>query len=664
MGLVGVKFLRVPPEIIKQNYRKITAFNYVPAGGLNINADQQMWYDLMIPGRYVDPEGLTPGDYDGYPSSSYFSLAPGEQDTFLIAMIFANGSTDQQKIEQLYHKLDLLEHFDFANFNFVNKDLKIQFQQAGDQLSGTVDIRWRLNNHQQIDRSILYYSDDNGDSWTYLGEDELRSMDYQWDTQAMSDGILYKLRIYTITEDTAYYSETDSVFTINNSDSNVAPQIYVTAPQKSDTLNGHYTIRWIGGDADGDESYIDLYYRLSKTDDWRPVAEYLTNLSGYTFDTTPIANSSAMELLARITAKNDTNTYRVDNLTLQNQRSYPDEAELNSERNSSGTGAIEVHVVNASEITGHDYTVLFDTMASGQTCYNVIDETFDQTVLTMATQVNGFSEGPYFDGLRLWIQQDTILQLNRDMSRWNKEGIMPYHLSVVRGRETSGTKRPADYKIVFGEVGVDTSKEINVDGMIFPAKAVNFKVKNSTEQKWIEFGFIEADETSGEGYFSVEGRQRDRICFLEENDQGQLHFTYWAYLTEEENKRLPALGDTLYLYQDKPFLPGDVYRFSTEQLVSIEDKDTKAPSSFYLNQNYPNPFNGATRIAYGLARSSNVSLVVYNILGQKVAELVDQKQKAGRYTVQWHPGNLASGVYVIVLQSETFYQTQKAIYLK
>ena len=85
---------------------------------------------------------------------------------------------------------------------------------------------------------------------------------------------------------------------------------------------------------------------------------------------------------------------------------------------------------------------------------------------------------------------------------------------------------------------------------------------------------------------------------------------------------------------------------------------------FSLSQNYPNPFNPSTIINYALPQSGNVTLKVYNIIGQEVATLFQGFQKAGSYTANFDASKLASGVYMYRLQAGQFDATKKMLYLK
>jgi len=101
-------------------------------------------------------------------------------------------------------------------------------------------------------------------------------------------------------------------------------------------------------------------------------------------------------------------------------------------------------------------------------------------------------------------------------------------------------------------------------------------------------------------------------------------------------------------------------------LTEIKESKTNQPNNFTLYQNYPNPFNPSTIINYQLPIANWVTLKVYNVLGQEVATLVDEKKEAGRYDFGFRTSDfgLSSGVYFYQLKSGDFIQTKKMLLLK
>jgi hypothetical protein len=89
------------------------------------------------------------------------------------------------------------------------------------------------------------------------------------------------------------------------------------------------------------------------------------------------------------------------------------------------------------------------------------------------------------------------------------------------------------------------------------------------------------------------------------------------------------------------------------------------PDKYSLEQNYPNPFNPITKIEFSLVENAgNVMLTIYNALGQKVAELVNSKLEAGRYSYLWNAINEASGLYIYELRTDKFISVKKMILIK
>lgn len=103
--------------------------------------------------------------------------------------------------------------------------------------------------------------------------------------------------------------------------------------------------------------------------------------------------------------------------------------------------------------------------------------------------------------------------------------------------------------------------------------------------------------------------------------------------------------------------------------TAIEDNSSEIASvEFKLFQNYPNPFNAGTVISYSVGANGHspvqVELSMYNILGQKVATLVSDKQPVGSYKVEWDAAGFASGVYLYRLHAGGFVQTKKLLVIK
>jgi len=109
----------------------------------------------------------------------------------------------------------------------------------------------------------------------------------------------------------------------------------------------------------------------------------------------------------------------------------------------------------------------------------------------------------------------------------------------------------------------------------------------------------------------------------------------------------------------------DYVRVYQRSPLSAQNTPEK-PTHFTLEQNYPNPFNPTTVLTYQLATSSDVRLEVFDVLGKNIATLVNAKQEAGSYTVNFNAAqyNLSSGVYFYKLTAGTFSQTRKMILAK
>lgn len=95
-----------------------------------------------------------------------------------------------------------------------------------------------------------------------------------------------------------------------------------------------------------------------------------------------------------------------------------------------------------------------------------------------------------------------------------------------------------------------------------------------------------------------------------------------------------------------------------------EIKNTQNPTAYELIQNYPNPFNPSTKIEYSIPQESFVELKVYNLIGQEVATLVNQNQRAGTYRTDFNAAGMQSGIYIAKLTAGSFTRSVKMTLLK
>jgi hypothetical protein len=113
---------------------------------------------------------------------------------------------------------------------------------------------------------------------------------------------------------------------------------------------------------------------------------------------------------------------------------------------------------------------------------------------------------------------------------------------------------------------------------------------------------------------------------------------------------------------------GDKYVTAEVEFInenfSVENEENSSPYEFELSQNYPNPFNPSTNISFTLPEAGIVSLKVYNVLGQEVATLANQRFGSGSHSLSFDASLLSSGVYIYRLQAGNKVQTKKMLLVK
>ncbi len=149
-------------------------------------------------------------------------------------------------------------------------------------------------------------------------------------------------------------------------------------------------------------------------------------------------------------------------------------------------------------------------------------------------------------------------------------------------------------------------------------------------------------------------------------DYSQAYLQNAANGNTEENPQLMGISRAQDAGLDpRPAFDGPAYGNLAKYTGIIHSSfSNQLPENFTLEQNFPNPFNPATTIRFELAKAGQTNLSIYNMLGQKVAELTSGYQSAGSYSYTWDAGNLSSGIYVYVLKTNAHVYSRKMMLIK
>ena len=270
-------------------------------------------------------------------------------------------------------------------------------------------------------------------------------------------------------------------------------------------------------------------------------------------------------------------------------------------------------------------------------------------------------EGPTFDGVRLWIKDYLEAEPIDSLTGW-RTGGSNLEVKVEKNLSHITAALPADFEIRVLGSGADTS----YSSIASARRPVDFQVWNVTDS--VKMPFMFSGSQPGDSTISA----GDYIRILTQIED------YWrndSWIITFEGPStgqaiLPDSGDVAFIAIAKPFSENDIFHFKTlkDNIVSISPENSVV-RTFSLAQNYPNPFNANTVIKYALPKAGQVKLTIYNVLGQRVVTLVDEKREAGYYSIKWEGANstgykVASGIYFYRIQADDFVRIRKMLFLR
>lgn len=180
----------------------------------------------------------------------------------------------------------------------------------------------------------------------------------------------------------------------------------------------------------------------------------------------------------------------------------------------------------------------------------------------------------------------------------------------------------------------------------------------------VELSWITSTETNNQGFEILRSAQNDnnqweRIGFVEGHGTTTESQAY-SYIDRE-------VVTGKYQYRIKQIDFDGTFKYS-----NVVEVEVTSPSTFSLEQNYPNPFNPSTKIRYTIPnviasetkQSQFVNLKIYDVLGNELATLVNERRPSGSYEVEFDASNLPSGTYFYQLRAGSFVETKKMIFIK
>jgi|SRR5690606_12169396 len=268
--------------------------------------------------------------------------------------------------------------------------------------------------------------------------------------------------------------------------------------------------------------------------------------------------------------------------------------------------------------------IVYDSAASEVRTYvnGVFQSTIPQAPLNLTAAVpfkvggygtaNGMAAGALLDEFRFYRRALSQAEIE---ATWNQ--TLPFVIPVELSSFTAN--------VVGSGVSLNwtTASETNNSGF----EIERLQIKNSELQSWKTIGFVAGFGTTTETK---------------------------SYSFKDED--VPA---GIYSYRLKQIDFDGTFEYSNEVEVEVIK-----PSVYSLEQNYPNPFNPVTEISFNLAEEGFVTLEVLNLLGQRVATLVNDNMKSGFHTINFDASDLSSGIYVYTISVNNFTASKKMVLMK
>jgi hypothetical protein len=633
----------------------ITGSFYEPSSSwIDSKTDDEIWANFLIPGNYFDPNLTEEGDYNLYVSSGLFPLQPGQSEPISLAVILANGPVldpngtirKQAVLEKRLRAQETYNNdYQFANAPYTPKLTAI----AGD------------------DKVTLYWDDEAESSFDdYIANIGGNGNDFEgYRIYRASDPAFLDSKVITNAQGTPTYLLPIAQFDLEDGIVGYDSLDFegVKFYLGDDTGLQH---SWVDTDVDNGFTY---YYAITSYDFGYDEGGITPSECNINISLKPDGTVKTLgKNVAVVTPEAPVGGYNEPTLgTIDLLQGYT-------------TSSVSYEIIDPNEIKDqHIYYITFeDTIKVGAADtlttknYTLYDSTANVVLIDKGTDFTAGVEGQLIDGFRLSFTNASKVELDVARSGWSDPTVTPFILEKYkspRPSEPKGEQRPNDYRIYFGDLGFGTSTDFIFNNANYPSMPTNFQVYNVSEDKFIEYAFLEFDHSGPcpDGCFSSNGGAiADRIVFLETKDgDTTLSPTWWFYSQRVDTSLadlvFPESGDTAVIALIKPFLSSDVFRFEAKEgYIDIDQAKAElenikvVPNPYLANALWEpkNPYTSGRgpRSIHFTHLPSECTIRIFTVNGELVKEITHESNLLDG-TAEWDlltKDNLSAsyGIYI------------------
>lgn len=625
----------------------ITAAFQIQDGIINFQTapDRGLWNVLMYPGRINLVRQV--GEFQTYVSSGFFPLLPGQRQRMAISVsISAGGISTDADIESVISKqLEATKAYN-ADYQFAKAPLQVNLTAVpGDS---KVTLYWDDIAEGSFDR---YIDRIGGEGRDFEGYRIYRATDAAFlDAQVITDAEGVKILKRPIAQ-----------FDLNDG---------ITGLHPVDIKGVKF---FLGNDTGLKHEFVDTNVVNGQ--------RYFYAVTAYDFGY-EAAGFAPSETAIQVSVSTDGTIKHGTNVAIvrptESAAGYlPPEVETFEHTSGGASGSIGFNIVDPNLIKGgNEYEITFKDTAYQIENKDVVKTlsfslkniTENNFLLEDSKLIEAGDEIPITDGFRLTLENALDISINRAETGWNDPNVYSFDFETFTFLIYQGVENPSDYKIVFGDVGIATSKDTTLFGTNFPSKPVNFKVINTTQKKEIEFVFSENEGNDGRLTIDSTGKV-DAIYFIEENKTGEKNFTWQFTLNRQGNlqgRRNPQAGDTVNIILNKPFLSYDVYDFKMKASSISKDKakddldDIRVVPNPYISAATWEPRNTYTsgrgpREIHFINLPNKCTIRIFNVSGVLVKK-IEHESAFENGTAIWdvlsdEKFEIAYGIYVYYIEA-------------